>query len=92
MNRLPSLPVLIVVALTATVVAVGAQEMIGKSTLTIAIGPITAIVLALLVTYSNGTRPPSERTARASAAQSASGPQADPALIAASGLASNRYR
>src|SRR6185437_2941595 len=58
MNRLPSLPVLIVVALTATVVAVGAQEMIGKSTLTIAIGPITAIVLALLVTYSNGTRPP----------------------------------
>ena len=57
MNRLPSAPVLIIVALTATVVVIGAQQTIGKSALTIAIGPIAAILLALLVTYFKGIPP-----------------------------------
>lgn len=56
MDRLPSWPVVIVVALAATVVAVGAQHALAKSAITIAIGPVTAILLALLVSRVEGLR------------------------------------
>lgn len=52
MRRLPSLPILIIVALSSTVVALIAQHLFGKSPLTIAVGPITAILLGILVSIS----------------------------------------
>jgi len=49
MNRLPALPVILIVAIVATIVSVLIQGLIGKSAATIATGPLTAIALAIVV-------------------------------------------
>ena len=56
MRKLPSLPIVIIVSLSSTIMALIAQNLFGKSLLTVAFGPITAVGLALLIAISAAIR------------------------------------